>query len=242
MGAKLASEGVGTFFLVFSIMGAGLFGSYLLHSDSEPASGLVAFTVALAIGLSVTCGIYAFGAVSGGHFNPAVTFGLAAAGRFAWKDVPAYIVAQVVGGALATTAAMAIGAFGPDGWLTAAQDSGFASNGYGEHSPGGFGLVAAMIIEVIVTFIFVTVIIAVTHPDRSTPFAGLAIGLTLTIMLWVAIPVDNGSLNPARSLATALYGGSGVLSQVWVFIVFPIVGALIAGYAYKALFDAKKSV
>lgn len=239
-GAKLTAEAVGTFLLVFSIMGIGVFGSYLLMPDMAPVSGIVAMAVAAGIGLSVTVGAYAFGPISGGHFNPAVTLGLAAAGRFPWSQTVGYIVAQVVGGALATTAALAIGTFGPKGWVEAAMDSGLASNGWGELSPGGFGMVAAIIIEVIVTAIFLLVILGVTHPERSTPFAGLAIGVSLAILLLIAIPVDYGSMNPARSLATAIYGGGTALGQVWVFIVFPIVGALIAGFSYRLLFDARK--
>ena len=240
LGSKLAAEAVGTFLLVFSIMGTGVFGAFFMVPEAAPVGGTVPIAVALGLGVALTIGVYAFGPISGGHFNPAVTLGLAAAGRFEWRNVGGYLVAQVVGGLLATTVAMAIGVFGPDGWLAAAQASGFASNGYGDHSPGGFGLVAAMIIEVVAVAIFLWVIISVTHPDRPTPFAGVAIGSTLFLLILIAIPVDNASLNPARSLATALYGGGDALMQLWVFIVFPIIGALIAGYTYRAGFDNVK--
>lgn len=237
VGSRLVAEAVGTFLLVFSIMGTGVFGAFFLVPEATPAGGVIPIAVALGLGVALIISVYAFGPISGGHFNPAVTIGLAAAGRFEWRNVGGYLVAQVVGGLLATTAAMAIGVFGPDGWLAAAQSSGFGSNGYGEHSPGGFGMVAAMITEVIVTAIFLWVIISVTHPDRPTPFAGLAIGSALFLLILIAIPVDNASINPARSLAAALYGGSDALMQLWVFIVFPIIGALLAGFTYKALFD-----
>lgn len=240
LGSKLAAEAFGTFLLVFAIVGTAVFGSFFIKPEAASAPGIVAFSVAWAVGISVIVGAYAFGPISGGHFNPAVTFGLAAAGRFPWKSVLPYIIAQVVGGAVATTVGVLVGVFGPEGWLAAAQGGGFASTGYDELSPGGFGIVAAIVIEVVLTAIFLFVILGVTHPDRGTPFAGLAIGLTLTLLLLIAIPVDNASINPARSIATAIYGGTTALSQVWVFIVFPIVGALLAGFAYKALFDNVK--
>lgn len=238
LGAKLAAEGFGTFLLVFGGVGTALFASNLY---TEPAPNAAVYSaVALAFGLTVVVGAYAFGPISGGHFNPAVTLGAAAAGRIGWKDVLPYIVAQVVGGAVGSTLLFLIGQFGPDGWLTGAQNAGFASNGFDELSPGGFGLGSAIIAEVILTAIFLFVILGTTHSKRGTPFAGLAIGLTLTLIHLISIPVDNTSVNPARSIAAAIYGGVGPLSQLWVFLVFPIVGALIAGFAYKALFDSTK--
>lgn len=236
-GSKLAAEGFGTFLLVFGLIGTALFASHLANEAGAFAPGIVYVVASFAVGLTVVMGAYAFGPVSGGHFNPAVTLGLAAAGRFPWKDTVAYIIAQVVGGAIATTALVLIGTFGPTGWLQAAQDGGFASNGWGKLSPGGFGMPAAMIIEVILTGLFLFVILGTTHPTRGTEFAGLVIGLSLTLIHFVSIPVDNTSVNPARSLATAIYGGSEALSMLWVFIVFPIVGAMLAGFAYRALFD-----
>ncbi|SNU00788.1 aquaporin Z [Ruaniaceae bacterium KH17] len=194
--------------------------------------------VALAFGLTVVVGAYAFGPISGGHFNPAVTFGVAAAGRFPWKDVAGYVIAQVIGGVFATASLALIGVFGPDGWLAAARDGGFASNGFGEHSPGGFGIGAAILVEVILTAFFVLVILGVTHPKRGNPaLAGLAIGLTLTLIHLISIPVTNTSVNPARSIAAAVFGGSAPLIQLWVFIVFPILGGLIAGWVTKAVID-----
>lgn len=149
-----------------------------------------------------------------------------------------YIAAQIVGGAIATTLIVAIGLFGPDGWLAAAQDGGFASNGWGRLSPGGFGIGAAIIVEALFTGLFVLVILAVTHPTRGTPaLAGLVIGLTLTVIHLATIPIDGTSVNPARSIAAAIYGGGEALAQLWVFLLFPVVGALIAGLAHRALFD-----
>lgn len=244
-GARLAAEGFGTFLLVFGLIGTALFASNFANpagADGLFANGVVYIAASFAVGLSVIMAAYAFGPISGGHFNPAVTVGLAAAGRFPWKDIWAYFAAQIVGGALATTALVLIGTFGPKGWLTAAQDAGFASNGWDKLSPGGFGMGAAVIVELILTALFVIIILGVTHPSRGTKFAGLTIGLSLTLIHFVSIPVDNTSVNPARSLATAIYGGTLALEQLWVFIVFPIVAAAIAGFAYRALFDGTKNV
>lgn len=230
---KLVAEALGTFLLVF-----GAIGTALVAGEVVGVLG-----IALAFGLTILAGIYAWGPISGGHFNPAVTVGLAAAGRFAWKDAPGYIIAQIIGGALGTTLIVLIGLFGPEGWLTAAQDGGFASNGFGGASPGGFGLGAAIIAEILFTAIFVLIILGVTHPQRGTAgFAGIAIGLTLTLIHLASIPIDNTSVNPARSIATALYGGGEALLQLWVFLVFPVVGALVAGLLHRALFEPKGSV
>ncbi|GAA1956315.1 aquaporin [Microbacterium aquimaris] len=239
LGAKLAAEGFGTFLLVFGLIGTALFASHFADAERAFAPGIVYVAASFAVGLAVIMGAYAFGPISGGHFNPAVTLGLAAAGRFPWRGTLAYIGAQIVGGLVATTLLVLIGLFGPPGWLPAAQDGGFASNGWGALSPGGFGMPAAIIIEVILTGLFLLVILGVTHPSRGTRFAGLAIGLSLTLIHLVSIPVDNTSVNPARSLATAVYGGGEALAQLWVFLVFPLVGALLAGFAYRALFDGE---
>ncbi|MCU1476948.1 MAG: aquaporin [Subtercola sp.] len=174
---------------------------------------------------------------------PAVTLGLAAAGRFAWRDVIMYIVAQLVGGIVGASAVFGLAAGGPAGFLDAAVKGGFVSNGYGEHSPGGFNLASAIIIEIIITAVFLFVILGVTNARHAVAgFAPIAIGFTLTLLLLIAIPVDNASINPARSIATAIYGGGDWLAQLWVFIVFPIVGALLAGFTYRYLFDGVKYV
>jgi aquaporin Z len=235
--ATLVAEAFGTLLLVLGVISTALFAANFGVSENGQSLGVGFLGVSLAVGLTVVAGAYAFGPISGGHFNPAVTLGLAAAGRFPWKNTIGYIIAQIIGGLIATTLVVLIGLFGPDGWLTAAQDGGFASNGYGELSPGGFGIGAAIIAEILFTALFVTVILGVTHATRGTKFAGLAIGLTLVLIHLAIIPIDNASVNPARSIATAVYGGADALGQLWVFLVFPIVGALIAGFAYRALFD-----
>ncbi len=220
--ARLVAEAFGTFVLVFSVIGTALF-----------ASGNTGYLgVAVAAGLAVLAAAYAVGHISGGHFNPAVTLGAAAAGRMPWRDVLPYIVAQILGGALATSALFFIGtgAANPDFGT-------FASNGYGELSAGGFSLVSVLLIEVILTALFLYVILSVTAPGATTAgFAPIAIGLALTVIHLVAIPVSNASVNPARSIATAIYGGGEPLMQLWVFLVAPAVGALIAGFTWKALF------
>ncbi|MGX1932574.1 aquaporin [Microbacterium resistens] len=236
-GTRLVAEAFGTFLLVFGGIGTALFASTRF---TDPAAGPgVYLAVALAFGLTVVVGVYTFGPLSGGHFNPAVSIGAAAAGRLPWRDVGGYVVAQFVGGAVATTVLTLLGTFGPDGWLARVQDGGFASNGWGERSPGGFGMFAAITAEIVLTAVFLFVILGTTHPRRGTPFAGLAIGLSLTLIHLVSIPIDGTSVNPARSLATAIYGGIVPLSQLWVFLVFPCVGALIAGYAHRALFEGR---
>jgi aquaporin Z len=226
---RLVAEAFGTFVLVFGVIGTALF--------SSANTGYVG--VALAVGIAVIAGVYAFGSVSGAHFNPAVTLGLALAKRFEWSGVLPYVGAQIVGGIVATTLLFAIATGGPEGFLTAAQAGGFASNGYGAHSPAGFGLLSVILIEVILTAVFLYVILAVTD-ERATPgFAPLTIGLTLTLIHLIAIPVSNASVNPARSIATAIYGGTDALAQLIVFIVAPLVGAVIAGLTYTVLFGRR---
>lgn len=234
-GASLAKRAIaevfGTFVLVLGVIGTALF--------SSSNTGILG--VALAVGLAVVVGAYAVGHISGAHFNPAVTMGAAASGRFAWKDVPVYIAAQLVGGALATTVLYAVAAGGPNGLLADVTASGFASNGFDSHSPSGFGLGAVILAEVVLTAVFLYVILGVTDRRAPSGFAPLAIGLTLTVIHLVAIPISNASVNPARSIATAIYGGPDAIGQVWVFIVAPIVGALIAGFTYRYLFGEKRS-
>ncbi|MDO7881170.1 aquaporin Z [Antiquaquibacter soli] len=228
---RVTAELFGTFLLVGGVIGTALF--------SSPNTGWLG--VALAVGLTVIGGAYAVGHISGGHFNPAVTLGAAASGRFAWRDVPYYVLAQIIGGALATTVLFIVASNGPEGFLASAVESGFASNGFGEHSPAGFNLLAVIVTEVVLTAVFLYVILGVTDRRAPSGFAPLAIGLTLTLLHLVAIPVSNASFNPARSIATAIYGGPDALIQLWVFIVAPIVGALIAGFTYSALFDSKRA-
>lgn len=236
LAARWAAEIFGTFLLVFGGAGTAIFAAKF-GGDGNPL-GVGFLGVALAFGLTVLAGAYAVGPISGGHFNPAVTLGLAASGRFAWKDVAGYIVAQVVGGIIASALLAAIVAGGKGGFTTSAFAG--ASNGYGEGSPNGFNVVSVILIEVILTAVFVYVILGVTSARAATGFAPLAIGLTLTLIHLISIPVDNTSVNPARSIATAIFGGSVPISQVWVFIVAPIVGALIAGATFKWFFDPVK--
>ncbi|MEI3846467.1 MULTISPECIES: aquaporin Z [unclassified Microbacterium] len=240
---RLVAEALGTFLLVFGGVGAALFAaSFPAGSESNPL-GIAFVGVSLAFGLTVVAGAYAWGPISGGHFNPAITLGLAAAGRFEWNKTIGYIVAQLIGGALGTTVIVLIGLFGTDDWLANAQDGGFAANGFGTGefgSPGGFGMGAAIVAEIVLTAIFVLIILGVTNPTRGTaPLAPLAIGLTLTLIHLISIPIDNTSVNPARSIASAIYGGPDALLQLWVFIVFPIVGGLLAGVLHRALFEPK---
>ncbi|RBP67260.1 aquaporin Z [Brevibacterium sanguinis] len=221
-GARWGAEALGTFLLVL-----GGVGTAVLAGEHVGFLG-----VALAFGLTVVVGAYSFGPVSGGHFNPAVTVGLATAGRFAWKDVPGYVIAQVVGGLVASSLLFLI-ALGRDG----ADLKNFASNGYGDASPDGYGLLSVALVEIILTAVFVIVILGATAP-RSTPAAaGLTIGLSLTLIHLISIPVSNTSVNPARSIASAIYGGGESLMQLWAFLVFPIIGALLGGLVFKPLLD-----
>ena len=217
----------GTFVLVLAGVGVGMYASAL---------GIGALGTALAFGLALLALIAAFGRVSGGHFNPAVTLGAALAGRTPWSFVLPYWIAQVVGGALATTVLFVVAKSNPG--LTAEVTQSFfaaASNTFGAESPAGFGLVGALVLETIVTGVFVAIILGSTARDAQPGLAAPAIGLTLAFGLLILTPVTNGSMNPARSLASALFAGSAPLGQVWLFWVAPLLGAAIAGLLY-ALF------
>lgn len=238
--AKLLAEAAGTFLLVFALTGTATFSAFFGIEPSNPL-GVGFLGVALALGFAVMIGAYAFGPISGGHFNPAVTLGLAAARRFAWREVPAYIAAQLVGAVAGAAAVLAIASGGPLGYLERTLVDGFASNGYGEQSPNLFSLFSVGIVELVATATFLVVILGVTHARAHTGFAPIAIGLTLTVLLLVAIPIDNASLNPARSIATAVFAGGPWLVQLWVFLVFPSLGALIAGFVYSTLFDRESA-
>lgn len=237
--SRFGAEVLGTFILVFGGVGTALFAAKFPEASNTLGVGFLG--VALAFGLTVIGGVYAFGHISGGHFNPAVTIGLAVAGRFPSKDIVGHVVAQIAGGALATSLLAAIAAGGPDGFFSAARAGGFASNGFGEHSPGGFGLVSALLVEIILTAVFLFVILGVTDRRATPGFAALTIGLSLTLIHLISIPVTNTSVSPARSIATALYGEGWAFAQLWVFIVAPIAGAVLAAVVYKSVFARKES-
>lgn len=232
MSARLAAEFLGTGVLVIGGCGAAIFSAKVIASNTINM-GIGFLGVALAFGLTVLVMVYAVGHISGGHFNPAVTFGAALAGRIEWKAVPAYMVTQVVGASVAGLALFAI-ASGKDGFDPVA--SGFASNGYADRSPDGYGMLAALLAEVILTAIFLFVILGSTDKRAPKGFAGISIGLSLTLIHLVSIPITNTSVNPARSLGVAWFASPEALGQVWLFILAPLVGAAVAGLSYPLLF------
>jgi aquaporin Z len=231
MRSRLAVEALGTFWLVFIGVGAAVFnGKFIVQSlsDSQPVQvGIGHLGVALAFGIGFTTMAYAMGHVSGAHFNPAVTLGVAVAKRMDWKDVPGYLLAQVVGGLLAGGAIA--GLVSSKGLSTAGN---LGANGYGAGSPGGFGLGGVRVLEALVTAFFIYVLLGATKDDAPRGFAPLAIGLALTAAYLVAIPVSGGSVNPARSTAVAFFNGAGAPGQLWAFWVAPILGGLIAGATF----------
>ena len=188
--------------------------------------------MALAFGLTVLTMAYAVGHVSGAHFNPAVTVGMAAAGRISWGTVPGYIIAQVVGGTLGAAVLYLI-ASGKVDFVA----GGFAANGFGEHSPGGYALSSAIVAEVVMTAMFLVVILGVTHRNAPAGFAPLAIGLALTLIHLISIPVTNTSVNPARSTAVAFFAEPWALQQLWVFWVAPIVGGVLGAIIHKVIHE-----
>jgi aquaporin Z len=222
---RLAAEILGTFWLVLGGCGSAVLAA------AFPELGIGFAGVALAFGLTVVTMAYAVGHISGGHFNPAVTVGLWAGERFAAADIFPYIIAQVVGAVLAA-AVLYVVASGAAGFSVS---DGFASNGYGEHSPGGYSLTAALIIEFVLTFMFLMVILGSTDARAPAGFAPLAIGLALTLIHLISIPVTNTSVNPARSTGPALFVGGWAIAQLWAFWVAPILGAVVAGFAYRWL-------
>jgi len=227
---KLSAEFFGTFWLVFGGCGSAVLAA------GFPELGIGFAGVALAFGLTVLTMAYAVGHISGGHFNPAVTIGLWAGGRFSAKEVVPYIVAQVIGG-IVGAAILYVIASGKAGFDATA--SGFASNGFGEHSPGGFSLQAAIVVEIVLTAFFLIVIHGVTDKRAPAGFAPLAIGLALTLIHLISIPVTNTSVNPARSTAVAIFQGTWALQQLWVFWVMPIIGGIIGGLIYRHLLEKK---
>jgi aquaporin Z len=222
---KLAAEFFGTFWLVLGGCGSAVLAA------AFPAVGIGLLGVSLAFGMTVMTMAYAVGGISGGHFNPAVSVGLAAAGRFSWSDLPGYVAAQAVG-AIAGALVLYLIASGKADFSTAA---GFASNGYGEHSPGQYSLFACLVAEVVLTAGFLIIILGATGKGVPVGFAPIAIGLALTLIHLISIPVTNTSVNPARSLGVAVFTGGWALQQLWLFIVAPVVGAAIGALIHKAL-------
>ncbi|RDE10674.1 aquaporin Z [Pelagibacterium lacus] len=220
---KYIAEGIGTFWLTFAGCGAAVLAA------GFPDVGIGLLGVALAFGLTVVTMAYAIGHVSGCHLNPAVTIGLYAGGRFPANQIVPYVIAQVVGGVVAAGLLYVIASGGPD-FSTA---GGFAANGYDAHSPGGYSLVSAFAMELVMTAVFLFVIMGATHGKAPAGFAPLAIGLALTLIHLVSIPVTNTSVNPARSTGPALFVGGWALSQLWLFWLAPILGGIIGAVAYR---------
>jgi len=222
---KYAAEAIGTFWLTFAGCGSAVIAA------GFPQVGIGLVGVSLAFGLSVVTMAYAIGHISGCHLNPAVTVGLAAGGRFPTGQILPYVIAQVVGAIIAAAVLYAI-ASGATGFDLA---KGFASNGYGEHSPGGYSLMASFLTEVVMTMMFLFIIMGVTSGKAPAGFAPLAIGLTLVMIHLVSIPVTNTSVNPARSTGPALFVGGWALSQLWLFWVAPLIGGVLGGVLYRGL-------
>lgn len=227
MVSKLVAESIGTFWLVLGGCGSAVLAA------TFPDVGIGLLGVSLAFGLTVLTGAYALGPISGGHFNPAVSVGLWAAGRFPPSLLLPYTAAQVVGAVAGAGVLYVIASGRADFSLS----GGFASNGYGIHSPGGYSLVAGLVCEIVLTGMFLLVILGTTHKRAPAGFAGLAIGLALTLVHLISIPVTNTSVNPARSTATALIVGDWALRQLWLFWLAPVMGAAAAGFAYKAVLE-----
>ncbi len=229
MSRRAGAEFFGTFWLTFGGCGAAVLAA------GFPGLGIGFLGVAFAFGLTVLTMAYAVGHISGGHFNPAVTVGLWAGGRFKSNDVVPYVVAQVIG-AVVAAAALYVIASGKAGWTP----GGFAANGYGALSPGKYSLGACLLTEVLMTFFFLLIIIGSTSKGAAVGFAGIPIGLGLTLIHLVSIPVTNTSVNPARSTGPALFAGGAYLAQLWLFWLAPLIGAVIAGLATRWLYEEGK--
>ena len=225
-GKRLAAEFFGTFWLVFGGCGSAVLAA------GVPDVGIGWLGVSLAFGLTVLTMAYAVGHVSGGHFNPAVSLGLWAGKRFGAKELAPYIVVQVIA-AIAAAGVLYVIASGAAGF--SAAESGFAANGFGEHSPGGYSMVAGLVAEIVLTFFFLLVIMGATDERAPKGLAPIAIGLALTLIHLVGIPVTNTSVNPARSIGPALFVGGWAIEQLWLFIVAPVIGGVLGGFAYRYL-------
>jgi len=227
---KLVAEFIGTFWLVLGGCGS------VVLAAGFPEYGIGFLGVSLAFGLTLLTMVYAIGHISGCHINPAVSIGLWVGGRFDKKDLLPYIGAQLLG-AIAAAGILYIVASGKPGY----EIGGFAANGYGEHSPGGYNLIAALVIEIVMTFMFLFVILGSTHPKAPKALAGVAIGLSLTLIHLISIPVTNTSVNPARSTSQAIFVGDWAMGQLWLFWVAPIIGAILAGLVYKYISPVTKN-
>ena len=225
---KLVAEFIGTLWLVLGGCGSAVLAA------GYPELGIGFVGVSIAFGLTVVSMAYAIGHISGCHLNPAVSIGLWIAGRFDKKELLPYIAAQVLG-AIAGAGILYVIASGKSGF----QIGGFAANGYGEHSPGGYSMLAALVTEVVMTFMFLIIILGATHSKAPKGFAGLAIGLGLVLIHLISIPVTNTSVNPARSTSQAIFAGDWAIGQLWLFWVAPIVGAILAGLVYKFISPEK---
>ena len=227
MVSKLSAEAIGTFWLVLGGCGSAVLAA------AFPDVGIGLLGVSLAFGLTVVTGAYALGPISGGHFNPAVSVGLWAGGRFPSNSLLPYVVAQVIGGILGAGVLYVIASGQTDFSLA----GGFASNGYDMHSPGRYSMTAGLVSEVVMTFMFLIIILGTTHERAPVGFAGLAIGLGLTLIHLISIPVTNTSVNPARSTATAVFVGGWALQQLWLFWIAPIIGGALAGVVYRTVLE-----
>jgi aquaporin Z len=233
MQKKLAAEFFGTFWLVLGGCGSAVLAA------AFPGVGIGLLGVAFAFGLTVLTMAYAVGGISGGHFNPAVSVGLATAGRFPWASVIPYVIAQVVG-AIVAAGVLYLIASGKAGFaIDPAAPGAFATNGYGAHSPGGYSMVAALVTEVVMTAFFLIIILGATGKSVPAGFAPIAIGLGLTLIHLISIPVTNTSVNPARSTGPALFVGGLALQQLWFFWVAPLIGGALGGLVYKGLLSDK---
>jgi aquaporin Z len=235
---KLMAEFFGTLWLVFGGCGSAVLAAHFLSTDPTPINLGIGFVgVSLAFGLTVMTMAYAIGHISGCHLNPAVTLGLVVGGRHPKSEAVPYIVAQVLGG-IAGAGILYLIASGKAGFSTT---GGFASNGFGEHSPGGYSMVAALVAEIVLTFFFLMIILGSTDKRAPQGFAPLAIGLGLTLIHLIGIPVTNLSVNPARSTGPALFVGGWAIQQLWLFWVAPIVGAALAGIVYPIVSGERKA-
>ncbi len=238
--AKLAAELFGTFWLVFGGCGTAIFAAKQVAAGDDIGTkiqiGVGFLGVALAFGLTVVTMAYAVGHVSGGHFNPAITLGACVSGRTSWKDLPGYWIAQVVGGLLAGLALLII-ASGKSGF---SRIGNMAANGYGEHSPAGYSLWAVLIAEILLTCFFLLVVLGATDGRAPSGFGPLAVGLALTLIHLISIPISNTSVNPARSTAVAFFNGNGAPAQLWLFWLAPLIGGFLGGILYPVLFDEGK--